>query len=77
MKLNSRKFKVGTTVVFGGCVISHDVKTGLHLTPEDHKIAAVQNIQTPKNRREVQQLVGFLNQLAGWVPNLQMCIPGT
>ena len=76
MKLNPRKFKVGVSGVFGGCVISHDITSGISLTPEDHKVAAVKNLQAPRNRTEVQRLVGFLNQLSGWVPHLQMKIPG-
>ena len=75
MKLNTRKFKVGASVVFGGCVMSHDFTSGINLTPEDHKVATVKNLQAPRNRTEVQRLVGFINQLAGWVPNLQMRIP--
>ena len=49
MKLNPQKFKVGESVTFGGCEISHDITSGISLTPEDHKVDAVENLQAPRN----------------------------
>ena len=76
MKLNPQKFRVGESVIFGGCNIAHTIISGISITPEDHKVETVENLQASKTRTEVQKLMGFFNQLVGWVPQLQMKILG-
>ena len=75
-KLSPQKFTLGNKVVFGGYRISHDMVNDLVLIqPSEEKIQAIQDIQTPKNKQEVQSLVGFLSQLSSFVPEMKTVIP--
>ena len=59
-KLSPKKFKLGNQVVFGGYRISHDIVNNLVLIqPSEEKVKAIQNIQTPRTKQEVQSLLGF------------------
>ena len=75
-KLSPKKFKLGREVVFGGHRISYDVVNDLVLIqPSVEKVEAIQNLQTPKSKQEVQSLVGFLSQLSSFVPEVKTVIP--
>ena len=75
-KLSPRKFTLSNKVEFGGFRISHDVVNDLVLIqPSEEKIQAIQAIQTPKSKQEVQSLVGFLSQLSNFVPEVKTVIP--
>ncbi|GBM36853.1 Transposon Tf2-9 polyprotein [Araneus ventricosus] len=65
MTLNAKKCIFSqTSIKFLGHII--DVQ-GIH--PDPDKIAAVENYQPPKNKKELKQLLGMAYYLARFVPN--------
>ena len=75
-KLSPRKFTLSNKVEFGGFRISHDLENDLVLVqPSEEKVQALQSIQAPKSKQEVQSLVGFLSQLSNFVPECKTVIP--
>ena len=75
-KLSPRKFTLNNKVEFGGFRISHDMENDLVLVqPSEEKVQAIQSIQAPKSKQEVQSLVGFLSQLSNFVPECKTVIP--
>ena len=45
------------------------------IQPSEEKVEAIQNIQTPRTKQEVQSLVGFLSQLSSFIPEVKTVIP--
>ena len=43
--------------------------------PSEEKVQALQSIQAPKSKQEVQSLVGFLSQLSNFMPECKTVIP--
>ena len=66
IKLNKEKFKLNQKeVTFMGHVISAD-----GLRPDPTKIEAVLNMPTPTNKQDVRRLLGMVNYLQKFSPNL-------
>ena len=79
MKLKPQKFECGTRVTYGGCVLSIVGASGgrqVLITPETAKLDALVNMERPKTKREAQVIVGMMNQLSGWIPNLSFRAKG-
>ena len=80
IKLNPDKFDVGTSVVYGGCQLSSVVpKKGsprIFIDPTTTKIDALVNMDPPRDRKGAQVLIGMVNQLSSWVPELSLKAKG-
>ena len=46
------------------------------ITPENAKLDALLAMERPKNKRDCQVIVGMLNQLSNWIPNLSFKAKG-
>ena len=79
MKLKPQKFTCGTSVTYGGCVLSSVGTNGSRqvlITPETAKLDALLNIDRPTTKRGAQVVIGMLNQLSGWIPDLSFKAKG-
>ena len=66
LKLNSKKMNLRQKKVkFMGHVISSD-----GLTPDPDKITAIENMPKPTSKQELMSLLGFINYLAKFLPQL-------
>ena len=75
IKLNVDKFDIGREVNFGGVKISGKKEKGdptdrVYLNPSDARIDAITQIKRPENRKDVQSLLGHVNQLKSWLPEV-------
>ena len=66
MKLNPDKLEVGATEVqyFGHIISSEGLK------PDPSKVKAVQDMSPPINKKELQNMLGVINYLAKFAPQL-------
>lgn len=66
VKLNSDRLAVGRTEVpYFGHILSSD-----GLKPDPEKIAAICDMELPRNRKELKTVLGMINYLAKFSPNL-------
>ena len=77
IKLNGTKFEVGRQVTFGGVTITGkrevgDEKTRVYISPTEARLDALANIKTPKSRKDVQSIIGMINQLKSWLPEISL-----
>ena len=77
MKLNKEKFNIGTRVTFGGAKVEY-VKEENHIqiSPKEEKVEELLGHDAPRTKKECQSLLGSLNQLSNWIPNIKVHIPG-
>lgn len=40
------------------------------MKPDDYKIEAIKNLKNPQNKKELQSILGAINYLRGFIPNL-------
>ena len=74
LKLSPSKFKLSTTVKFGGTVISSQkIKDGhvIFLDPPDQRILAVTEMPKPRTKKELRTLCGMISSLRDWFPSIQ------
>ena len=77
IKLNKKKFKIGTSIIFGGAKVEYVKKEDrIQISPKDEKIEELLGFEAPKTKKQCQSLLGSLNQLANWIPNIKLAIPG-
>ena len=71
MKLNPEKFKVGKEVEFGG--------TNVKYSPSNQRIqispSELLGRDPPKTKKDLQSILGSLNQLSQWIPQIKCKIP--
>lgn len=66
LTLNFQKSKIGTTSVkFLGHVVSSS-----GISPDDAKVQAIQKMQQPKTKKELQRFLGMIVYVAKFIPNL-------
>ena len=75
IKLNFDKFNIAREVTFGGFKLSGKRKIGdsanrVYLNPSDARIDAITQIKRPDNRKDVQSLLGHVDQLKRWLPEI-------
>ena len=77
IKLNKKKFNIGTSVIFGGAKVEYVKREDrIQISPKDEKIEELLGHEAPKTKKQCQSLLGSLNQLANWIPNIKLHIPG-
>ena len=75
-KLSPSKFDISTCVTFGGHKISSCSKTNnILIQPCSEKLEAIKNLSEPRTKTEVQSLVGFISQMASFVPEVKSICP--
>ena len=63
------KFRLGTKVKFGS--FECKAKEGkVRIMPDPHRLQAIADIQSPKNKSEVRAFLGMTRQLEAWSPDL-------
>ena len=75
MKLQPSKFTIGRKVVFGGCKISSKTDKML-INPGKEKTVIINPFEVPTCRKDIQSFLGFVTQMASWVPGLQVNLQG-
>ena len=66
LKLNKKKAKFRMTEV----KFMRQILTADGLKPDESKVTAIRNIQTPKNVAEMQRFLGYANYLAKFLPKV-------
>ena len=75
-KLTPSKFAISDNVSFGGHKICFSTHTNsVLIQPAPEKMEAIRNMEEPKNKSEVQSLVGFLSQMLSFVPEVKTICP--
>ena len=73
MKLNPKKFKVGTSVEFGGTNVKYSpANDRVQITPAEDKVEELLGRNPPKSKKELQSVLGSLNQLSQWCPSVKV-----
>ena len=75
MKLNPRKFQLGTKIKFRGVTIECSKQKGdkekrVYIRPAEEKLKEFFDIPTPSCRTEIQRICGMAAQLKKWVPGM-------
>ena len=63
--LAPKKFQFGDSVLFAGMRVTKD-----GCAPDPARMEAIEHYPQPKNRSQVRQLLGLVQQFARWVPNM-------
>ena len=70
------KFKIGPQVEFGGTVIKYsESNKRVQITPSEQKVEELMGKEAPKMKKELQSILGSLNQLSTWLPQIKCHIP--
>ena len=76
LKLNPSKFKIGPEVEFGGTMIKFSqTNNRVQITPSEQKIEELMGKEAPKTKKQLQSILGSLNQLSTWLPQIKIHIP--
>ena len=76
MKLNPKKFKVGTSVEFRGTNVKYSPANDIvQITPSEDKVEELLGRNPPKSRKDLPSVLGSLNQLSQWCPSVKVKIP--
>ena len=76
MKIKLSKFEISQRVTFGGCQIQAIPRDeSVEIAPEANKVKELLSTPHPNTRKQAQSIVGSLNQLAAWCPNLKSQMP--
>ena len=72
LKLNPNKFKIGPEVGFGGTNIRYsEANRRVQITPSEKKVEELIGRDPPKTKKELQSILGSLNQLSAWIPQIK------
>ena len=76
MELNPSKFKIGHKVEFGGTLIKYsESNKKVQITPNEEEVKELLGKDPPKTKKELQSILGSLNQLTAWIPQIKCRIP--
>merc|ERR1712081_79851 len=76
LKLNPSKFKIGNQVDFGGTRLRFSkANNRVQISPSQQKIEELMGKEPPKTKKQLQSVLGSLNQLATWMPQIKSHIP--
>ena len=76
MKLNPSKFKIGHKVEFGGTLIKYSTSNKrIQITPSELKVEELLGKEPPKTKKDLQSILGSLNQLTAWIDQIKCQIP--
>ena len=68
LKLQKAKCEVGVQqLTYLGDTISAE-----GLKPDQRKVEAIQNMETPRNKTDLQRFLGMINYLARYIPDLSI-----
>ena len=63
---------------FGGVIVSAsqvDGKNLVEMEPALDKVEALMEMDRPKTVKQAQQVLGMVNQMSRWIPDLSLSIP--
>ena len=67
IKLNPKKFNIGSEVNFGGFRFGWNPKMERpEILPDKEKVAALEAIKKPSNKKEAESIIGSIKQLSTW-----------
>ena len=77
IKLNPEKFSIGHEVTFGGVELKGlkekgDTSRRGYITPAARWLEEFLSIETPSTKKEVMRVIGLVNQLTRWCPELAL-----
>ena len=76
MKLNPSKFKIRHKAQFGGTLIKYSKSNKrIQIFPSEEKGEELLGKDPPKTKKELQSILGSLNQLTAWIPQIKCRIP--
>ena len=76
MNLNPTKFKGGHEVEFGGTLVKYSPSNKrIQISPSEERVEELLGKEPPKTKKELQSILGSLNQLAAWIPQIKCKIP--
>ena len=76
IKLNPDKFKVRKEVEFGDTTVKYSPSNKrIQISPSEEKVEELLGKEPPKTKKELQSILGSLNQLAQWIPQVKCKIP--
>ena len=76
MNLNPSKYKIGHKVEFGGTLIKYsESNKRIQISPSEEKVEELLGKDPPKTKKELQSILGSLNQLTAWIPQIKCRIP--
>merc|ERR1711873_145330 len=71
LKLNASKFMIGPEVEFGGTVIKYSqTNNRVQITPSKQKIEELMGKEAPKTKKQLRSILGSLNQVSTWLPQI-------
>ena len=74
--MNPNKFKIGPEVEFGGTNIKYsESNKRVQITPSEKKVEELMGKELPKMKKQLQSILGSLNQLSTWIPQIKCHIP--
>ena len=77
IKLNPDKFHIGRRVEFGGSIIEYvPSENRIEISPSEAKVDELIGKDSPSTKKQLQSIIGSLNQLSQWVPRIKCHIPG-
>ena len=72
MKLNPEKFRVEKSVEFGGTRVKYSPSNErVQISPSEAKIEELLGRDPPKTKKDLQSILGSLNQLSQWIPQVK------
>ena len=72
LKLNPSKFKIGPQVELGGTVIKYsESNKRVQITHSEQKVKELMGKEAPKTKKDIQSILGSLNQLSTWLPQIK------
>merc|ERR1712114_115997 len=76
LNLNRSKFKIGNEVEFGGTNLRFSkANSRVQITPSQQKIEELMGKEPTKTKKQLQSVLGSLNQLSTWMPGIKTHIP--
>ena len=76
MKIKKSKFHISQKVTFGGCSIAASAENDqVQISPSSSKVDEILGRDPPKNKKDVQSIVGSVNQMSAWCPGIKRHMP--
>ena len=76
IKLKPSKFRVASSVEFGGCIVSREtLGESVFIEPKNKRILALEQLRKTTCKRDLQVFAGMVASLQSWFPSLPLVIP--
>ena len=76
IKINLEKFTIGRHVEFKGAINEYSsANRQVETSQSKSKVKELLERDPPKNKKDLQSILGSLNQLSQWIPSMKVVIP--